>query len=70
MQQMSKEYHPDAYLRLKTIIGDKRNGVPGILPMGASTFWAGVASGRYPKPTKLGPRITVWRAADIINLTI
>ncbi len=67
---MSKEYHPDAYLRIKQIIGDKKSGVPGILPIGASTFWAGVASGRYPKPTKLGPRMTAWRAADIINLTI
>lgn len=32
--------------------------------MGPST-WAGVKSGRYPKPVKLGPRITAWRAEDI-----
>jgi prophage regulatory protein len=24
-----------------------------------------VKSGRYPKPVKLGPRITAWRAEDI-----
>ncbi len=65
---MSQDYHPDAYLRIKTIIGDKKTGKPGILPMGESTFWAGVKAGRYPQPTKLGPRITAWRAADIFAL--
>jgi predicted DNA-binding transcriptional regulator AlpA len=67
---MSKEDHPDAFVRLKQIIGDHKTGTPGILPIGASTWWAGVKTGRYPKPTKPGPRITAWRAADIINLNI
>lgn len=37
----------------------------GPVPVSRSTWWAGVRSGRYPPPTKLGPRITAWRAADI-----
>jgi len=37
----------------------------GPIPVSKSTWWAGVASGRYPKPVKLGPRITAWRAEDI-----
>jgi predicted DNA-binding transcriptional regulator AlpA len=37
----------------------------GPIPVGKSTWWDGVRSGRYPKPLKLGPRITVWRAEDI-----
>ncbi len=40
----------------------------GILPISKSTWWAGVASGRYPKPVKLGPRITAWRVSDIAQL--
>jgi len=28
----------------------------------------GVRSGRYPKPVKLGPRTTCWRASDILAL--
>jgi prophage regulatory protein len=40
----------------------------GPLPIGKSTWWAGVKAGRYPKPVKLGPRITCWRARDIIAL--
>jgi prophage regulatory protein len=47
-------------LRLPQIIGPD-----GVLPVGKSTWWAGVASGRYPKPVKLGPRITAWREEDI-----
>lgn len=37
-----------------------------VLPVSKSTWWAGVRSGRYPKPTRaLGERITAWRVEDI-----
>ncbi|WP_244480140.1 hypothetical protein [Methylobacterium sp. Leaf465] len=39
-----------------------------MLPIARSTWWAGVASGRYPKPVKLGPGITVWPARLILEL--
>jgi prophage regulatory protein len=39
-----------------------------VIPIGESTWWAGVASGRFPKSVKLGPRTTVWRAQDIREL--
>lgn len=34
-------------------------------PVSKSTWWAGVKTGRYPKPVKLGPRTTAWRVVDI-----
>lgn len=37
----------------------------GPIPVSKSTWWAGVKDGRFPKPVKLGPRTTVWRAEDI-----
>lgn len=40
----------------------------GILPISRSTWLAGVASGRYPQPVKLGPKITAWRREDIQKL--
>jgi prophage regulatory protein len=48
------------FVRLPAII--KPNGP---IPVGKSTWWAGVKDGRFPKPLKLGPKITVWRAEDI-----
>lgn len=30
----------------------------GPIPVCKSTWWAGVKSGHFPKPVKLGPRIT------------
>lgn len=39
-----------------------------LIGIGKSTWWKGVKDGRFPKPTKLGPRITVWRAEDIHRL--
>ena len=35
------------------------------IPVSKSTFWAGIKTGRFPKPQKISPRITVWRAEDI-----
>lgn len=39
-----------------------------VYPVGRSTWWAGVKSGRYPAPVKLGPRTTAWRVEDIRRL--
>lgn len=57
------------YLRLKQILGDPKSNPPimPILPVGKSTWWQGVKSGRFPQPVKIGKRITVWRAEDIYN---
>lgn len=49
-----------AFLRLPQILN--------LIPIGKSTWWAGVKSGRFPKPVKLGPNITAWRAESIRNL--
>ena len=56
------------YLRLKQIIGSPNADppIPPLIPICKSTWWAGVKSGRYPRPVKsLGPRITAWRVEDI-----
>lgn len=60
----------DGLLRIRDICGDRRANppVPPIIPVARSTWWEGVKSGRFPKPLKLGPRTTVWRAADIRKL--
>ena len=37
--------------------------------IGKSSWWAGVKSGKFPKPIKLGERTTRWRLNDILELT-
>lgn len=61
---------PSGFLRLKQILGDPKAQppIPPIIPVGKSCWWDGVKSGRFPKPIKLGPRITVWRVEDIFAL--
>lgn len=51
------------FVRLSQILAPN-----GPIPVSKSTWWAGVGSGRYPKPVKLGPRITAWRVEDIRKL--
>ena len=55
------------FVRLRQIVGDRKAKPPqpGLIPIGASSWWEGVKSGRYPPKVKLGPRITAWRVEDI-----
>lgn len=55
------------FLRLPHIIGDANSKppIPALIPVSRSSWWAGVAAGRYPAPVKLGPRCTAWRVEDI-----
>lgn len=65
---MSHDLPVTGYLRLSQIIGNNKlkPPIPPIIPVSKSTWWAGVQSGRYPKPTRaLGRRITAWRTEDI-----
>lgn len=39
-----------------------------LIPVSKSTWWAGVKTGRFPKPLRLGERCTVWREKDIAAL--
>jgi len=52
---------PDSLYRLNQFI-------PHHIPVSRSTWWNGVKSGRFPQPQKLGPRTTVWRGRDLLEL--
>ncbi len=54
---MSIRIPETGFLRLPQILA--------IIPISKSSWWEGCRTGRFPKPVKLGPRTTVWRAEDI-----
>lgn len=56
---------PTGFLRLCQIVGDQKKGIPAIIPVAKSTWWAGVKTGRYPAPVKLSERCTAWRIEEI-----
>ena len=39
-----------------------------VIPLGKTSWWEGVKTGRFPKPVKLSARCTAWRAEDIRDL--
>ncbi len=51
------------FLRLRAILAPA-----GPIPISKSTWWQGIKDGRFPKPLKLGKRVTVWRVEDIRRL--
>ena len=67
---MTSSLPETGFLRLRQIIGDPKAEPPitAIIPVSKSTFWAGVKTGRYPKPVKLSERCTAWRVEDIREL--
>ena len=60
MSQQQPSIPSYGFLRLPQILA--------IFPISRSAWWEGCKSGRFPKPVKLGPRTTVWRAEDIAEL--
>lgn len=48
------------YVRLSTILK--------FIPIGKTTWWNGIKTGRFPKGIKLSSRVTVWRVEDIRRL--
>jgi len=58
---------PDcALLRESQLVpSPKRPGAMALLPFSAPTLWRKVKAGDFPKPLKLGPRITAWRCGDV-----
>ena len=69
MQTVTNIQLPETgFLRLKQILGDKKNNVVALIPVGRTTFLNNVKSGLYPKPVKLGGRSVAWRVSDIRDL--
>ena len=57
MSQQQSSIPSIGFLRLPQILA--------IIPISKSAWWEGCRTGRFPKPVKLGPRTTVWRAEEI-----
>ncbi len=64
---MNRSIPETGLLRLTQIIGNPKADppIPPLIPVSKSTWWAGVASGRFPQSLKLSPGVTVWRAEEI-----
>jgi prophage regulatory protein len=57
---IDNDFPQTGFLRLPAIIAPH-----GPIPVSKSTWWAGIKTGRYPKPVKLSARISAWRVEDI-----
>lgn len=50
----------EGYVRIPQILN--------VIPIGKSSWWAGVKAGKYPQPVKLSPKVTAWKVEDIRQL--
>ena len=57
---MDTNIQPQGFLRLPQVLA--------LIPVSKSSWWNGCKSGRFPKPVKIGPNSTAWKAEDIAEL--
>jgi predicted DNA-binding transcriptional regulator AlpA len=57
---MNTSIHATGFLRLPQVLN--------LVPISKSAWWEGCKTGRFPRPVKLGPRTTAWKAEDIAAL--
>lgn len=65
--ETTKTEQQDRYVRLKEIVGDRKAGVRGIVPISPAHVWALVKIGKFPKPIKLSEKCTVWKLSEILR---
>ena len=59
----SPKFPGTGFVRLRDVLAPN-----GPICCSKSSWWAGIKTGRYPKPVRLSPRITAWRVEDILKL--
>jgi hypothetical protein len=53
------------FYRIWDVIGNRKRGIPGIIPMSRASWYQGIKNGRFPKPVKLSEKSSAWRSEDI-----
>lgn len=66
MEQNINTLPATGYVREAQLIRQRKHpNRPPILPFSSATLWRKVRAGEFPKPVKLGPRITAWPVESI-----
>lgn len=57
----------EGFLRLSQIIGNPKAKppIPALIPVKKTCWYAGVKVGRFPKPVKISPNVSLWRIEEI-----
>jgi predicted DNA-binding transcriptional regulator AlpA len=57
----------DPLLKLPDVIGDRKRGIVGLIPMSRSKWYQGIAQGVFPSPLHIGSS-SYWRLSVIVAL--
>lgn len=57
MSSQIRQLPETGFIRLSEVLN--------FIPVGKTTWWEGVKTGRYPTPVKLSESTTAWRCEDI-----
>jgi predicted DNA-binding transcriptional regulator AlpA len=55
------------YIRAADIVCDPLHpNKPHLLPISRTTLWRWIRQKRFPRPLKLSPGVTAWKASDVL----
>jgi hypothetical protein len=70
-QPATAQLLPDTgFVRIRQIVGDRKRGIPPLIPICRSAWYQGIRENRYPKGVLLGPRTRVWTVESIKVLIV
>lgn len=67
-QQRFSELPQQGFVRAWQFLGCRKRGIAPLLPISRSTWYAGIAAGRWHPGVHLGPRTRAWPATYIRSL--
>ncbi len=55
------------FLRLTQIIGNPKAKppIPALIPVKKTCWYEGIKTGKFPKPVKISPHVSLWRIEEI-----
>ena len=58
---------PERLLKLPDVIGNRKRGIVGLIPMSRSKFYSGIKSGLFPAPLHIGSG-SFWKLSAILKI--
>lgn len=53
------------FIRQNQLVGNKSQGITGLIPFSPATLWRKVSLGEFPAPVKLSVGVTAWKVEDV-----
>lgn len=58
------------FVRMRDLVGDRKRGTLGIIPVTRACIHRWIYNGKFPKPLKISSKVSVWPVAVIRDICV